>query len=186
MADEPFDFEFDVSMLDDTEDGAADFDLVQAFATKETMLHQDDPDELDLGAFDKLQTGHVGAPMQFLQNIMGEAIEVWRNNGKASYVCVLVWSHNRVTTDDVERFVASVRMCYSRFRNGEGRGGLLPKLVSGDYQILADRRQVLFEMHIMDDANWLAFQKERQAAAKLKRPSRQTVLNGVLKELLKP
>jgi hypothetical protein len=186
MADEPFDFEFDVSMLGDTEDGTADFDLVQAFATKETMLQQDDPDELDLGAFDQLQAGLVGAPMQFLQNIMAESIEVWRKDGIASYACVLVWSHNRVTTDDVERFVAAIRMCYSRFRNGEGRGGLLPKLVSGEYQILPDRRHVLFEMLIMDYAHWLVFQKERQNSVKLKRPSRQTVLNNVLKELLKP
>jgi hypothetical protein len=159
-----------------------DVNLDDVFSSKDIMRH-DAHEEIYSSAFDEITADYTGAPKQFLQAMFRNLSEDWRKTGLSTYVCILSWG-NCVDSDDVNKFRSALSSCYSRCKGGAGRDLVLPKLVKGKHKNMADCRKVLFEMHLMNDSQWRAFNtKERAHRANSKTTSKQSALTASLVEL---
>lgn len=120
-------------------------------------------DDIDLGAYDVIDVGGYADSTGYVQQFMANVRKPYEETGRGDYECILRWSHSRVDSEDVERFIKTVRSRFSYMRAKipvERRDFVVCKL---DYLILSDRRHVVLNMSRMTSALYSEYRAQQHA-----------------------
>ena len=163
--------DLDENLLSPEEPDVADLDRL---GKAEIQANFDDPDaydhspkaldDVDLGAYDIVDVGQRADSTNYIHRMLLETRKEFESVGRGDYECILRWSHNRVDSEDVERFIKAVRSRVSQMRAKIAmryRGFVVCKL---EYLILEDRKHVALSMSRMTTAKYNEYQAEMYAA----------------------